>query len=315
MVGRALRERLGLRGQLGGRLGGRLGLRGRPGLRGRLSLRERLAFGCLLGLAGTLVGHPEAGEVLRRPFAVLQLNLCNSGMAGCFTQGRAVTRAADLVRQEQPDVVTLEEVCRRDVAVLERVMRSLGREGTVVSTFRAAGDRPSRGPTLCTDGDEFGIGLVARVPEPYRGHRVESGVYDRQDPTDPEIRVWTCLVAPGQLRACVTHLAAIGGGVPLAQCRQLMAVAARDRDLPLVVGGDFNLVPRGRADIRSCVPPGTTRVDDTGVQNVLAGPDFAVTGRSLLDVRGTTDHVGLLVRMTFTRRIEAGVSEPAAPPL
>lgn len=293
-------------------------LRGR-GLRGRLGLRERLAFGCLLGLAGSLTGHPPAGEVLRRPFAVLQLNLCNSGMAGCFTGGRAVVRAADLVRQEQPDVVTLVEVCRADVDAVGRAMRGLRRDGTVVSAFRTAGDRPSDRPTRCTDGDDFGIGVVARVPAPYRGHRAESGAYGRQDPTDPEIRVWACLVAPGQFRACVTHLAAIGGGIPLAQCRELMAVAARDAGLPLVVGGDFNLVPRGRADIRDCVPAGTSRVDDTGVQNVLAGPDFTPAGRALLDVRGSTDHVGLLARMTFTRRIgadpAAGVSERPAPPL
>lgn len=287
----------------------------RRALRGRLSLRDRLAVGCLLGLAGSLTGHPPAGEVLRRPFAVLQLNLCNSGMAGCFTGGRAVTRAADLIRQDRPDVVTLVEVCRADVAALDRAMRGLRRDGTVVSTFRATGDRPADGPTRCTNGDEFGVGVVARVPAPYRGHRVGSGVYARQDPTDPEIRVWTCLDVPGQFRACVTHLAAIGGGIPLDQCRELVAAAFDGSPLPVVVGGDFNLVPRGRADIRDCVPAGAARVDDGGVQNVVTGPGFAVTGQRLLDVRGTTDHVGLLVRSTFTRRIETGVSERPAPPL
>jgi hypothetical protein len=284
-------------------------MRGRA-LRGRVGLRERITLGCLLGLAGTLTGtvpgQPTAGEVLRRPLAALQLNLCNSGMAVCYTGGRAVTRAADLVREQRPDVVTLVEACRRDVAVVQRAMRGLGRDGTVVSAFRAAGDRPSGGPTRCLNGEDFGVGVVVRVPAPYRGEQVASGVYTAQDPTDPEIRVWACVVAPGQLRACVTHLAAAGGGIALAQCRQLMADGLGGGALPVLVGGDFNLGPRGRSDIRSCVPPGMTRVDDGGVQNVIVdSADFVVTGRRAADVRRTTDHPGLLVGTTFTRRIRA----------
>lgn len=280
-------------------------MRGRVALRGRMALRARVALGCALGLAGALAPHPEAGEVLRRPVSVLQLNLCNSGMASCWTQGRAVTRAADLVREQRPDVVTLNEVCRDDVDAVRRAMRALPRDGVVVSAFRPTGDRPSGGLVQCTDGQDFGVGLVVRIPAPYHGHRVVSGVYDVQDLTDPEIRVWTCVVAQEQFRACATHLAAIGGGIALAQCRQLVRDGLGDGTLPVVVGGDFNLAPRGRADIRSCVPASMTRVDDGRVQNVLTAADFAVTGRRAVDVRATTDHPGLLVLTTFTRRISA----------
>jgi endonuclease/exonuclease/phosphatase family metal-dependent hydrolase len=244
--------------------------------------------------------------VLRRPLDVLQLNLCNSGMAPCWTQGRAVTRAADLVREQRPDVVTLNEVCRDDVDAVRRAMRGLPQDGVVVSAFRPTGDRPSGGPVQCTDGQDFGVGIVVRIAAPYRGHQVASGIYTAQDPADPEIRVWACVVATGQFRACVTHLAAIGGGIALAQCRQLMADGLGGGALPVLVGGDFNLGPRGRADIRSCVPPGMARVDDGGVQNVVVdSADFAVTGRRAADVRRTTDHPGLLVGTTFTRRIRA----------
>jgi hypothetical protein len=69
---------------------------------------------------------------------------------------------------------------------------------------------------------------------------------------------------------------------------------------PVVLGADLNLRPGGTPDVRSCVPVGHTRVDDGGVQNVVATPGLAVTGRRFVDMAGTTDHPGLLVDLRST---------------
>ena len=70
----------------------------------------------LSGLPGAVGGLPGAVGGLPGPsLRVLQLNLCDSGLAGCYT-GRAVRAAAEVVRGERPDVVTLNEVCRDDVS-------------------------------------------------------------------------------------------------------------------------------------------------------------------------------------------------------
>ena len=52
---------------------------------------------------------------------VLQMNLCNSGKASCYT-GRALAQAAVVIRAEEPDVVTLNEVCHNDIANLGQAM-------------------------------------------------------------------------------------------------------------------------------------------------------------------------------------------------
>ena len=268
--------------------------------------RPSALLAVLLGLAGSLTGQPSAGELVRRPFSVLQVNLCNSGMATCYSGGRAVARAVELVREVRPDVMTLDEICRADLTAVRRAVQRLDRDRAVVSTFRAAGDRPSSGPTRCLNGQDFGIGLVVSVPAPYRGQVTSWGTYSAQDPSDPELRVWACITATRQFRACATHLAAIGGAVALAQCRELMSAAAgpgpgRPGHLPLVLGGDLNLGLRPAADVRTCVPPGYARNDDGDVQHVITSGDLEVRQRRLVDVRGTTDHPGLLVGGTLTR--------------
>ena len=84
------------------------------------------AVACLVG--GFLVTGATSPVPGRDVTRVLQLNLCNSGLAGCFT-GRAVDRAAAVIRAEAPDVVTLNEVCEGDVPVLERALADSGPGG------------------------------------------------------------------------------------------------------------------------------------------------------------------------------------------
>ena len=48
------------------------------------------------------------------PVRVLQLNLCNSGIAACYT-GRSTAEAATVIHAEIPDLVTLNEICQGDL--------------------------------------------------------------------------------------------------------------------------------------------------------------------------------------------------------
>src|SRR4051812_5360187 len=52
-----------------------------------------------------------AAGVPPAPVRLLQLNLCNSGIAACYT-GRSVAEAATVIRAEAPDLVTLNEICQ-----------------------------------------------------------------------------------------------------------------------------------------------------------------------------------------------------------
>jgi hypothetical protein len=276
---------------------------------------------CLVGgllVTGATTAVPE-GDAMR----VLQLNLCNSGLAGCFT-GRAVDRAAVVIRAEEPDVVTLNEVCEGDVPVLERALANSGPGDATVSAFRAAGDRHTGGAVSCRNGQRYGIGIVARLrpdadgrtgtPQPTLG-----GIFPMQDVGQPEQRAWLCVgglfdTRPARVRAlgvlksppkpgtaftaCTTHLASSSPEVARAQCGYLLrwvVPAAHPGTAAVVLGGDLNLRFDGVPDGESCIPAGSRRVDDAGVQNIVTTSAFAVAARRFVDMHGTTDHPGLLV--------------------
>ncbi|MGV9371926.1 endonuclease/exonuclease/phosphatase family protein [Micromonospora tulbaghiae] len=259
-----------------------------------------LAAVCLLVVAGLPAGSSGAGAGGTGTLRVLQMNLCNSGRAGCYT-GRAVRQAADVIAAETPDVVTLNEICRDDVVTLERTLRAARAGGTVVSAFQAAGDRPSRGPTRCNNGEPYGIGLLTRLDDRDARPSVHRGTYPAQDLADPEERVWLCVRAAG-LHACTTHLANTSAQVALAQCGHLLGAVVPDvrgdaGSAPAVVGGDLNLRAGGTPDVRSCVPAGYRRIDDGARQQIVASSGVTICCRRAVDMRGTTDHLALLATM------------------
>lgn len=259
----------------------------------RAALRTPLFVACLLAAAAVLTGS----AVPRQPLQLLQLNLCASGQAGCFT-GRSIAEADTVIRATAPDVVTLNEVCAGDVRTLGRVLADV-RRGEVTSAFIAAPDRPSGEPTRCRDGQEYGIGLLAYIPATAEGHTYR-GAYPMQDRTDPEERVWLCVHATNRFHACTTHLASQNPPVAQAQCRHLLTVTipglhARDGYDPTVVAGDFNLRYGAAPDLRPCVPDGWFRLGDGGLQHILATDDFTVRSTRWIDMRRTTDHPGLFV--------------------
>jgi len=247
--------------------------------------------------AGPAAGAPTGRDALR----VLQLNLCGSGIAGCYT-GRSVSTAAAVIRNERPDVVTLNEVCRDDVSALARATSETFGGTPVASAFKAAVDRRTNAPFRCLSGEPYGIGVVALLRSAAAGHRTYGGVYPTQDLTDPEERVWLCLAPSGGLLTCTTHTASTSTAVALAQCRYLLdeAVPAVGRpagDAAVVLGADLNLRAGGSPSPQSCLPPGYQRADDGARQDVITGPGLTLRSRTVLDLHGATDHPGLLVEV------------------
>jgi endonuclease/exonuclease/phosphatase family metal-dependent hydrolase len=230
------------------------------------------------------------------PVRVLQLNLCNSGIAGCYTGGESINEAAEVLRTETPDLVTLNEICEEDVSALERAL-ARAVPGGVTSAFQAARDRNTGEAYRCSNGQEFGNGVVSRWPLA-PGSSAGGGIYPMQDPDDPEERSWVCLDAAATfaVTVCTTHLVYTDRQVTVDQCRYLFDTVIAERraqngDAPLVLGADLNV---GSGD--GCLPDDSPLVDDGEVQHVVATPEFVVDSSRTIDLRNT-DHPGLLVRL------------------
>jgi endonuclease/exonuclease/phosphatase (EEP) superfamily protein YafD len=257
-------------------------------------------------LAGaTAAGHPTrpTSGTARSSVRMLQLNLCDSGIAGCYT-GRSVREASELIHAERPDLVTLNEVCRDDVSVLARALSDTGQAGGVAVAFKAAVDRRTGKAFRCRNGQPYGIGIVARFgPSHHRLDR-DGAVYPIQDTSDPEERVWLCLHAVTDFYACTTHLASTSAPVALAQCRYLLDTAipaerTRGGLDPVVLGGDLNVRSGGSPDARSCLPRGYAHADDGALQHIVASAGVTVRSTRLISMHGTTDHPALLVDLSI----------------
>ena len=142
----------------------------------------------------TAVAAPAPALAPAAPLRVLQLNLCSSGIAGCYT-GRSTDQAAAVVRAEAPDLVTLNEVCQDDVADLERALADAVPDATVVSAFQPARNGRNGEPYRCRNGRQYGIGLVSRWPS-VPGAAASGGIYPAQDREDPEERAWLAWTPP-----------------------------------------------------------------------------------------------------------------------
>lgn len=243
------------------------------------------------------------------PFVTLQLNLCNSGLASCYTRynnGRSVPEAYGVIVARRPDVVTLNEVCLSDVStgLYPAMVRNFPNDRTFWE-FMPAGDRANGGqPYRCRNGDQYGIGVLGRIPAGAGGGtRVFKGLYPQQDTTSNELRAWLCVGAVGSYGACTTHLVSSSGSIALQQCRRLMDVevpamrAAVGAALPVVVSGDLNLRYGGSPNVQSCVPAGWYRKGDGDVQHFLATNSLTFGFGQNVNLQ-YTDHDGWLVSVS-----------------
>jgi endonuclease/exonuclease/phosphatase family metal-dependent hydrolase len=221
---------------------------------------------------------PPGSEVpYRAPaaFVLVQMNLCNSGMAvnSCYTFGRSVDEAAAKIRQYSPDVVMLQEVCRDDLYAgdrwgkLAQAMADVYGSEHVSADFAPAQNRYTRGPYRCVNGEQFGVAMVHH--DGGRGRR--SGWYRSQDSSD-EGRAWTCAtVIEGRLTGCTTHLST-NPDVAMRQCRELFSTLASPWVMPqVIVAGDLNLkdLPGKPNSVRDCAPATYVNKNDGALQQVF----------------------------------------------
>jgi len=256
--------------------------------------------GCTATATGVSADAPLPVQPAAPPapsLRVLQLNLCNSGIAGCYANGRAIDVAARVIRAEAPDLVTLNEICDGDVPALEGALAAAAPEADVTSEFEPARQRDTGDPYRCRNGQQFGNGIVSRWPSVPGS--AGSGRYPIQDGEDPEERTWVCMdaAAAAPVGVCTTHLAYTDRDVTIGQCRYLFDTVVPGRRAPLVLGGDLNLGSDDGGELGSCLPADAAVTDDGEVQVVAATPEFVVTGTRTIDLRGASDHPGLLVTL------------------
>jgi endonuclease/exonuclease/phosphatase family metal-dependent hydrolase len=246
---------------------------------------------------------PPAGDAPAGPVRVLQLNLCNSGIAACYSDGRSIEEGAALIGAERPDLVTVNEVCDGDMPALERALARAVPGGKAVSAFQAARDRNTGDGYRCANGQQYGIGIVSRWPS-VPGSSAAGGIYPIQDPEDPEERAWLCLdvAATPAVAVCTTHLAYTDREVTVGQCRYLFDTVIADRRErdgapPLVLGADLNIGSGDSQALRSCFPAGSALANDGDVQHVVATPELVVDTSRRIELRVYTEHPGLFVTL------------------
>ncbi|MBO0871619.1 MAG: hypothetical protein J2P15_23960 [Micromonosporaceae bacterium] len=264
---------------------------------------------------------PRAGTVPDRntqPLAsslrVLQMNLCNSGIARCYTNGRSISEAIALIRRlagsgSAPDLVAVNEVCLRDVQNLLPVLARVWPGDFTWSLFAPARDRatgPAPQPFKCRNQDPYGSGILGHVPPAsFHGITPLVGRYAAQS-GDREERAYGCAYLTGNLYACVTHLSAEDHRVAFRQCQELLRKVLpgferrEGNQLTTVVSGDFNLLDQpGTYGVGNCIPRGSYRTGDNSLQHVVVAG--GTTGAHSIFPMQFTDHPALLATVALSR--------------
>jgi endonuclease/exonuclease/phosphatase family metal-dependent hydrolase len=219
----------------------------------------------------------------------MQMNLCLSGLAGCFGKAAypaVVEEAVARIREARPDAVTFNEACRDDVALIARRTGYDLRFSTVIyrgEPFRCV--RPG-GRGL------FGDAVLTEAPIERTDNR------EFQTQAGIERRRWLCVTTRADVDVCTAHLntrstVEVAGND--AQCAELAALLARRAAArPVTFGGDVNRR-------RSCAPDGVwTRTDGSagqapGLQHVYGSGALRSPTAEVVPARHS-DHDVLLVR-------------------
>lgn len=161
----------------------------------------RAAVGCalILGLTGCHRSSRAVAPMQRRessPYTLMQMNLCLSGIAGCYRRVHypaGVDDAVALIREANPNAVTLNETCRGDVAV---IARRTGYHLQFAQVLYHGAPLPcidpgGRGP--------FGNAVLTKAPI----ESTESQAFKTQ--AGPERRQWLCVTTRASVDVCTTH--------------------------------------------------------------------------------------------------------------
>jgi endonuclease/exonuclease/phosphatase family metal-dependent hydrolase len=274
---------------------------------GRSRTLFRVAVGCALVLAVTGRGGPAGSSVSQahesptsiRPaagsstYALMQMNLCLSGFAGCYGKvayPAGVEKAVARIRDADPDAVTLNETCQGDVA---RIARRTGYH-LRFSTVTASGESL---PCVRPGGRGlFGDAVLTKAA-------IEStDSHDFEAQAGIEWRRWLCVTTRVGVDVCTAHLATrstTAAAANDAQCAELAALLERRAAARTVIfGGDVN---RSRA----CAPERAwTRTDGSadqapGLQSVYGTGALRSPSAEVVPAMHT-DHDVLLVRAHLT---------------
>ncbi len=189
---------------------------------------------------------PPAGS---RTVSLLQMNLCLSGLAPCLQYPEVIGEAITAIREHQPDVVTLNEVCSRDVA---RIARTTGYHRRFSTVSYDEGQLSCRDPG---GRGVFGNALLTRVQIASTDDRP----FNAQS-IDPEQRRWLCVETTDSVTACTSHLSSQSEieSAFLQQCAEFSnELAKRARRGPTIAAGDMN-------NVDSCAPAGMWTLTDQG---------------------------------------------------
>jgi endonuclease/exonuclease/phosphatase family metal-dependent hydrolase len=230
------------------------------------------------------------------PYTLMQMNLCLSGIAGCYGTAAypAVVRdAAARIRDTHPDAITLNEACQSDAAGIARRNGYHVRFSRVIYLGTPLPCSHPGGRGLFGDAVLTKAAIDRSVTRPFEA---QAGIEQRR---------WLCVTTRLDLDVCTAHLSTrpttTAAATNDAQCAELGALLARRAAARAVAfGGDVNRR-------RSCAPDGDwTRTDRSaaqspGIQHVY-GSDatFRSPSPEVLPARHS-DHDVLLVRALLVR--------------
>jgi endonuclease/exonuclease/phosphatase family metal-dependent hydrolase len=246
--------------------------------------------GCSRSLDAAAAASPSAGST----YTLMQMNLCLSGLAGCYGKvdyPAGVDQAVARIRAARPDAVTFNEACSGDVALIAGRTGYHSRFSKVIYYGKPLPCIKPGGRGL------FGDAVLTRTSI----ESADSQPFQAQ--AGPERRQWLCVSTRVGVDVCTAHLAsheAVEVAANDPQCAELRALLARRAAAHAVIfGGDVNRRP-------SCAPLGFwTRTDgsahqDPGLQQVYG--TGALRSPSARVVPAThTDHDVLLVRAQWPR--------------
>jgi hypothetical protein len=217
------------------------------------------------------------------PYTVLQMNLCLSGTADCYSRtahAAVVHEAVQQIVARRPAAVTINEACSADAADLAR------RAGY---RMRFSAVRVDGAPLPCVHPGHRGVfGLAVLTKDAVETSRDRAFAAH----TGGEARRWIC-VTTTRATVCTAHLETRGSVAERrandSECAELRGVLARYDDAGTTVfGGDTNR-------LRACAPTGMwTRSDRSGSQH--PGIQHVYGSRSLREARARvapatyTDH-------------------------
>jgi hypothetical protein len=242
-------------------------------------------------MSGALAREPStrAAAPAGSTYTLMQMNLCLSGLAGCYGKvayPAVVQEAVARMGEAHPDAVTFNEACRNDVALIARRTGYQLRFSRVIYLGEPLRCVRPGGRGL------FGDAVLTKAPVESADNR------DFQAQAGIERRRWLCVTTRVGVDVCTAHLntrttTEVAGND--AQCAELAAILARRAATRTVIfGGDVNRS-------RPCAPDGFwARTDGSarqapGLQHVYGSA--ALGSPSALVVPAThTDHDVLLVR-------------------